>query len=225
LEAYDSANDLRVKLLQDSLEFSAGGITGGKLEAEYFGAGGVDQAGLLLSSTYSIKLQALYYAWMETYGAAVQCAGETVAMWADSGIYADSLLNLRDPAGSAINKQLDFTGGYALYRDAAGAGGDNTRLWINTPHAGEIIVGPRPSANWLGQLRIRALDTLIQTYTGRHIRIWGIGDPYIEPNGDGYGYVGSASKRFKAMWANSFNQTSEGRLKTNIAPADRVSCS
>ena len=87
LAAYDSANDLRVKLLQDSLEFSASGIIGGKLEAEYFGAGGEEgRAGLLLSSTYSIKMLAFYYAWMETYGAAVQCAGESVAAWADSSI-------------------------------------------------------------------------------------------------------------------------------------------
>ena len=104
LEAYDSENDLRVKLLQDSLEFSAGGITGGKLEAEYFGAGveGEDRAGLLLSSTYSIKMQAFYYAWMETYGAAVQCAGEIVQAWADRviglnapeiNIYGDIKLN------------------------------------------------------------------------------------------------------------------------------------
>jgi len=134
------------------------------------------------------------------------------------------VMGLRDPAGSASNQQIDFTGGYSLWRDDAGAGGNSTRLWLVTPHAGEVVVGPRSGSHWLGQLRIRALDTLIQTYTGRHIKIWGIDDPYIEPNGDGYGYVGRASKRFKAMWANSFNQTSEGRLKTNIAPADTASC-
>ena len=225
LEAYDSENDLRVRLLQDSLEFSACGLTGGKLEAEYFGAEGEDRAGLLMSSNYSIKLQALYYAWMESYGAAVQCAGETVAIWADLGIYAGSLLNLRDPVGSAENKQLDFTGGYAFYRDDAGAGWDSTRLWLDTPHAGEVVVGPRSSASWLGQLRIRALTLRIETGSNsRWLEIWGPTEPRIEPSANNTGYVGGPGAAFSNMYAYNYNQASARDGKTNLELADGASC-
>ncbi len=225
LAAYDNENDLRVKLLQDSLEFSAGGITGGKLEAEYFDAGGEgDQAGLLLSSTYSIKMLALYYAWMETHGAAVQCAGKTVQIWANAGIHANSPLTLRDPGTSADNLQLDFTGGYSLWRDATGAGGDNTRLWLDTPHAGEVVVGPRSGTSWLGQLRIRALNLRIETGGNRWLVIWGPTEPRIEPSADNYGYVGGASKAFRQMYSYNYGQASAREAKTNIEPVNKASC-
>lgn len=218
LEAYDSENDLRVKLLQDSLEFSAGGITGGKLEAEYFDAGGEgDQAGLLLSSTYSIKLQAFYYAWMETYGAAVQCAGESVAAWADIGIYfrapeikvQDGVLWLRDPGTSAGNRQLDFTGDYSLWRDATGAGGNDTRLWLDTPNFGEVVIGPRAGSSYLGRLRIRAWDILLD------------GDPLLRPQqSSGKGFVGNSTYPFAQMHSYSFVQASSERIKTDIFDMD-----
>jgi len=234
LDAYDSENDLRVRLLQDSLEFSAGGITGGKLEAEYFGAGveGEDRAGLLLSSTYSIKMQAFYYAWMETYGAAVQCAGEIVQAWADIGIYfrapeikvQDGILRLRDPGTSTYNLQLDFTGGYGLFRDATGAGGNDTRLWLDAPHAGEVIVGPRSSASWLGRLRIRALTLRIETGGNRWLEIWGPTEPRIEPSADNYGYVGGPSKAFRQMYSYNYSQASAREAKTNIEPINKASC-
>ena len=219
LEAYDSENDLRVRLLQDSLEFSAGGITGGKLWAEYFGAGveGEDRAGLLLSSTYSIKLQAFYYAWMETYGAAVQCAGEIVQAWADMGIYfyapeikvRDGVLRLRDPGTSTHNRQLDFTGGYGLFRDATGAGGNDTRLWLDTPDFGEVVIGPRSSSSYLGRLRIRAWDILLD------------GDPLLRPQlSGGKGFVGSSTYPFAQMHSLSFVQASSERIKTDIFDMD-----
>jgi len=218
LEAYDSANDLRVKLLQDSLEFSAGGITGGKLEAEYFGAGGEEgRAGLLLSSTYSIKLQAFYYAWMETYGAAVQCAGESVAARADIGIYLDApeikvldgFLRLRDPGTSTSNKQLDFTGGYSFYRDATGAGGNDTRLWLDTPNFGEVVIGPRSGSSYLGRLKIRAWDILLD------------GDPLLRPQlSGGKGFVGNSTYPFAQMHSYSFVQASSERIKTDIFDMD-----
>ena len=235
LDAYDSENDLRVRLLQDSLEFSAGGITGGKLEAEYFGAGveGEDRAGLLLSSTYSIKMQAFYYARMETYGAAVQCAGEIVQAWADRviGLNApeikvqDGVLRLRDPGTSISNIQLDFTGGYSLWRDATGAGGNDTRLWLDAPHAGEVVIGPRSSTSWLGRLRIRALNLRIETGSvGSALVIWGPTEPRIEPITDNYGYVGGVNKAFRQMYSYNYSQASAREAKTNIEPVNKASC-
>lgn len=68
----------------------------------------------------------------------------------------NNLLTLKDPAGSANNEQVDFTGGYALYRDDAGVGTDNSRFWLDTPSEGEIVIGPRAGAVRLDSVRIRA---------------------------------------------------------------------
>lgn len=200
LEAYDSANDLRVKLLQDSLEFSAGGITGGKLEAEYFGAGGEeDRAGLLLSSTYSIKMLAFYYAWMETHGAAVQCAGESVVMWADSviglgapeiDIYGDIKLNgnklqnfaYANDASERTTTFQQYTGDYNLLLD----------IYVT---AGEYYMVQLDGAFWAtnGGIRVAAYIDVVSGAT----RV--SGESYIFSTTTATnGYSGSVTNIFRA---------------------------
>lgn len=73
---------------------------------------------------------------------------------------------LRAPAGSAANTQMDMTGGYQLFRDDTGAGGNNTRLWFESPNMGEIVLGPRAGANYLGNFRLRSNTMSFETAVG-----------------------------------------------------------
>lgn len=59
-------------------------------------------------------------------------------------------------AGSNIVK---FNHGYGIWVDNLGAGGNATRMWIDTPDLGEVIIGPRNGALFLGQFRVRTNDT------------------------------------------------------------------
>jgi hypothetical protein len=57
---------------------------------------------------------------------------------------------------SSGNQILDFQQSYGLFSDNAGAGGDNTRLWLDAPNNGELVLGPRSGANFLGNMRLRS---------------------------------------------------------------------
>lgn len=56
---------------------------------------------------------------------------------------------------SANGKSVTLNHGYVFYADNAGSGGGNTRLWLDTPGLGEVIVGPRAGGNFLGSFKIR----------------------------------------------------------------------
>ncbi len=262
LEAYDSGNKLRVKLLQDRLEFmDTLARRGGLLTAVRYTVSG-DVPMLLLEGTNHTYMgvspgiqSGLTSNNLVFGGVAGQMVGNlptaalmAVCMDANRGwrfstitvkeniviqtmlggkliIDVDEGVQLPNPGGSAGNKQLDFTGGYALYRDDAGAGGNSTRLWLDTPHAGEVVVGPRSGTSWLGQLRIKALTLRIETGSdSRWLEIWGPTEPRIEPSVNNYGYVGGASKAFKQMYSYNYNQASAREAKTNIEPVNKASC-
>lgn len=91
---------------------------------------------------------------------------------------------LKDPAGSADNRQVDLTGSYAIYRDDAGTGGDNTRLWIHGPDQGEIILGPRTGAELFGNLRFRSTSHSFEDAPG--------GNPTLKITGGKVG-IGTAA--------------------------------
>ena len=56
-----------------------------------------------------------------------------------------------------INKLLDLQQGYAIFSDNASSGyGGSTRLWIDGPNNGSIVLGPRAGASILNNIRIRA---------------------------------------------------------------------
>jgi hypothetical protein len=76
-----------------------------------------------------------------------------------NGIVQVQRLQLRDPAGSDGNIQIDFTGDYSLWRDDDGAGSDDTRLWLVGPPGGEFIFGPRGGSSFLDQVRVKSRFT------------------------------------------------------------------
>jgi hypothetical protein len=82
----------------------------------------------------------------------------------DSGL--DGTVHLKDPAGAAANMQFDLTGGYEIFRDDDGAGADDTRLWFDTPDEGELVLGPRTGADYLGNMRVRSNAVSFETADG-----------------------------------------------------------
>jgi len=102
LEAYDSNNKLRVKLLQDRLAFSIGGVDGGNIIAEEFA--GASGGYLKIHSNHSVAIGALNRVSMQSSGATIECFGDTVAMWADLGIHllGNVELNGKDLGGAVI---------------------------------------------------------------------------------------------------------------------------
>lgn len=68
-------------------------------------------------------------------------------------------IDFSDTTPSATNRLLILPHDYDLYVDNAGAGGNNTRLWFDTPDAGEFVIGPRSGSSTLGYTRIRS-DTI-----------------------------------------------------------------
>lgn len=270
LEAYDSGNKLRVRLLQDRLEFmDTLARRGGLLTAVRYTVSG-DVPMLLLEGTnytymgVSPGIQSgLTGNNLVFGGVAGQMVGNlpTAALmavctdanrgWRYSTITVkeniviqtmlggkliidvDEGVQLPNPGGSAYNPQIDFTGGYALYRDDAGAGGDNTRLWLNTPSGGEVIIGPRSGSYWLGQLRIRSERILLDPNAASNYRICidrsgtyqGNTRPTIRPSADTVGFLGTSTYRFYQGFASGgWLTSSEKRLKTNIEMANKEQC-
>ncbi len=77
----------------------------------------------------------------------------------DLVFYGDSFLDFDGTNQSASNQLIDFPHAYTLNVDNAGSGTDNTRLWLNGPDEGEIILGPRAGASSLDRVRLRG-DTI-----------------------------------------------------------------
>jgi len=63
---------------------------------------------------------------------------------------------------SSANKLLDLQQGYAVYSDNTG-GSNGTRLWIDAPNGGEVIIGPRAGANFLNDIRLRSQVINLET--------------------------------------------------------------
>lgn len=87
-------------------------------------------------------------------------ASDTTLYRSGAGILRTGTFELRPTAG-ASSKHLDFNQGYSLFVDNVGVGGSaNSRLWIDTPDGGDVVIGPRASANLIGQLRLRTDATV-----------------------------------------------------------------
>lgn len=63
---------------------------------------------------------------------------------------------------SSANKLLDLQQGYAVYSDNTG-GSNGTRLWIDAPNGGEVVIGPRAGANFLNDIRLRSQVINLET--------------------------------------------------------------
>ena len=86
----------------------------------------------------------------------------TVNIEAASGITVDSKITFPATAPSDANINIEFAEGYKIYTDNTGSGTDNSRLWMDGPDTGEIVLGPRGGTEYLNRLRLRATTTLIE---------------------------------------------------------------
>ena len=126
LTFYD-ANEKRLSILKDKIEFHKDSSLAGYLEAVY------------------TEAKDEYGAPFDNLNIAVNSRAFTLK----------GMLVLKTPDSSA-NQQVYFGQGYSLYCDNVGAGADNTRLWLHAPNNGEVVIGPRGGADYLHLLRLRA---------------------------------------------------------------------
>jgi hypothetical protein len=89
------------------------------------------------------------------------------------------------PTPSAASVIMAFNGGYNVYCDNAGAGGNNTRLWIDGPASGEVLIGPRVGTDYLGQIRLK------------HNKISAVAGVALRQDSNGVLYLTSSSRRYK----------------------------
>jgi hypothetical protein len=70
-----------------------------------------------------------------------------------------------DPPESAASQAVKFNHGYSFYIDSSGAGGNNTRIWLDGPAGGEAIIGPRGGSDNFGSIRLRTNATTASAAT------------------------------------------------------------
>lgn len=58
-------------------------------------------------------------------------------------------------APSASNKLMDLQQSYGLFSDNAGSGSANSRIWLDGPDRGQVIIGPRAGVAAFDQIRLR----------------------------------------------------------------------
>lgn len=86
--------------------------------------------------------------------AAVPPSGNYIlGMLGDNWVYGGKLT--LKPTPSSASQALIFNEGYSIYVDNAGAGSDNSRLWIDGPDDGEVVIGPRAGAATFASIRLR----------------------------------------------------------------------
>ena len=89
-------------------------------------------------------------------------------------------------AGDSSSSKVLELGYYDFYVDNTGAGSHNSRLWINAPAGGEVVIGPRGGGDWLDNLRLRALEV---GFESNQINIGGIAGTtnlHMSTNNDSY---------------------------------------
>lgn len=89
------------------------------------------------------------------------------------------------PTPSSSAAAIALNGGYTLYSDNAGAGANNTRVWLDAPDDGEVIIGPRSGGSNLAQIRLR------------HDKISGVLGVVLRQDTNGVLYLTSSSRRYK----------------------------
>lgn len=85
-------------------------------------------------------------------------AGNATQPYTIKNLTVDGLLTIAPPASSG-SKAIQFNEGYSIFVDNVGAGTDASRMWIDGPDGGEIILGPRTAANLFHSIRLRTNDT------------------------------------------------------------------
>lgn len=66
------------------------------------------------------------------------------------------------PAASTASMAIRFNEGYSLYVDNTGAGTDLSRVWLDGPDGGELVLGPRSGAAWFDNMRLRSRNVSVE---------------------------------------------------------------
>lgn len=68
------------------------------------------------------------------------------------------------PATGSGSKAMAFNHSYAIWVDNVAAdGGAGSRMWIDTPDNGDVVIGPRGGSDFINQLRLRTDSTTANT--------------------------------------------------------------
>jgi hypothetical protein len=59
------------------------------------------------------------------------------------------------PASGSSAKHMEFNENYSVYADNTGTGSALSRLWIDCPDGGQVIIGPRAGASLVTDMRLR----------------------------------------------------------------------
>lgn len=63
------------------------------------------------------------------------------------------------PVASSSSLHVTLNQNYKVYADNAGAGSDNSRVWLDGPNGGEAIIGPRGGLDFFGSIRLKTNAT------------------------------------------------------------------
>jgi len=119
---------------------------------------------------------------------------------------------------SSANKLLDLQQGYAVYSDNTG-GSNGTRLWIDAPNGGEVVIGPRAGANFLNDIRLRSQVISLET-NGNQNGVTVNGNAVWHAGNDGTG-SGLDADLFDSKDSSFF--TNASNLSSGIVPVARLS--
>ena len=78
-----------------------------------------------------------------------------------SNVAMDRLI-FGDTGAGANDVKVSFGNGYDVFQDGYGSGLDDTRLWFDAPDGGEMILGPRVTAEELHRIRLRANEVKVE---------------------------------------------------------------
>lgn len=146
-----------------------------------------------------------------------------------SGDTVTGTLSLTPPQGSG-SRPLVFNHGYALNVDNVGSGSDNSRVWLESPDGGEVVIGPRSGSARLDNVRVRSrgirLEGETRVYPDGNSERWrfrdtgdaattglmSVGTNYIYTNGGGAS-AGISAGAASNQAANMRVTPSEGLLR------------
>lgn len=102
-------------------------------------------------------------------------AGDSILIYdevTDNQWEMNKKLSLAGVAAGASSIKMNLGEGYFIYTDNTGSGTDLSRLWIDTPDQGEVIIGPRTGADTLDRIRLRADEIIFNWESGANQGTW-----------------------------------------------------
>ena len=89
-------------------------------------------------------------------------------------------------AGDTSSSKVLELGNYDFYVDNTGVGSHNSRLWINAPAGGEVVIGPRSGSEGIDKLRLRATEVGFESNQINMGGIAGTTNLHMATNNDSY---------------------------------------